>query len=281
MEPISFDKHLQYGSAVYIGVGNPGCKAVEFLLKHNRYKDNLFVTVENNMDLLPNRIPIEFKIVFLVIDDRNYSFSQLISPFSEKMKERNCLVIGFILQPESYTKSGLACPEPDHQHFTYKDFDAYFLINMETEDYRSGSLVDVEKESYLWKIKRITWTIQGILMEFGVVSIDFDDVCMVLRDRGLACIFDFVTVGPGRALECARSLRNFLNTQYGKYTSARLLLVIGYCKDDEITMDEVKEILENVDEKMAYLDDVIWNVCPDQDLTAGISLSAIITGGHS
>lgn len=118
----------------------------------------------------------------------------------------------------------------------------------------------------------------NILMEFGVVSIDFDDVCMVLRDRGLACFFDFVAEGPGRSLECARSLRNFLDTQCRKYTSARLLLVIGYCKDDEITLDEVKEILENVDEKMVFLDDVIWNVCPDQDLTAGVSQRVIMAG---
>lgn len=118
-------------------------------------------------------------------------------------------------------------------------------------------------------------------MEFGVVSIDFDDVCMVLRDRGLACFFDFVAEGPGRALECARSLRNFLDTQSRKYTSARILLVIGYCKDDEITMEEVKAILDEVVGKIVWLDDIIWNVLPDQELTAGVSLSAIITESHS
>ena len=113
-------------------------------------------------------------------------------------------------------------------------------------------------------------------MEFGVVSIDFDDVCIVLRDRGLACFFDFVAEGPGRALECARSLRNFLDPQSRKYTSARILLVIGYCKDDEINMDEVKEILNEVDEKISCLDDIIWNVLPDQELTAGVSLRVIM-----
>ncbi len=278
MEPISFEKHLQYGSAVFIGVGTAGCKAIEFLLKHNKYKDNLLIAVENDMDLLSNMIPIEYKIVFMVIDDRMYYYSQWISSLLGKMKERNGLVIGFILQSESYGKSGLVCSEPDHQHFTHKNCDAYFLVNMESVDSLNGSLVVEEKESHLWEIKRITRTIQGILMEFGVVSIDFDDVCKVLRDRGLASFFNLVSEGPERALESARSLRNFLNTQCRKYTSAWILLVIGYCKDDEITMEEVKVILDEVDGKIVCLDDIIWNVLPDQELTAGVSLRVIMAG---
>ena len=120
--------------------------------------------------------------------------------------------------------------------------------------------------------------IDEIITVTGYINVDFEDVKTVMKDSGVAILGTGVANGENRAhhaIEMALSspLLNDNNIEGAN----NLLLYIASGKD-EITMDEVTEITDYIQEKTKNSAEVIWGNGIDESLEDKISVTIIATG---
>ena len=109
--------------------------------------------------------------------------------------------------------------------------------------------------------------IAELISRTGLINTDFNDVNTVLRDSGHAIMGSAQAEGDDRAMEAvtaalASPLLNDNDINGANY----ILLNISYSKSNEITMDEMGEITDYVQEEAGSTADVIFGVGEDEAL---------------
>ncbi|HNQ00341.1 MAG TPA: cell division protein FtsZ, partial [Bacteroidia bacterium] len=120
--------------------------------------------------------------------------------------------------------------------------------------------------------------IAEIITRPGHINVDFEDVNTVMRNSGVAILGTASAEGDHRA---KNAVVNALNSPLLEENDIRgaqhILLNISY-GSKEITMDEVYEITEHVQEEAGYGTDIIWGNCYDERLGDKINVTIIATG---
>jgi cell division protein FtsZ len=121
--------------------------------------------------------------------------------------------------------------------------------------------------------------IAELISRTGLINTDFNDVNTVLRDSGHAIMGSAQAEGEDRAMEAvtaalASPLLNDNDIMGANY----ILLNISYCSSNEITMDEMGEITDYVQEEAGSTADVIFGVGCDDSLGNKLSVTIIATG---
>jgi len=120
--------------------------------------------------------------------------------------------------------------------------------------------------------------IAEIITVTGYINVDFEDVKTVMKDSGVAIMGSGLANGENRAI-CAieMALNSPLLNDNNIEGANNLLLYIASGKD-EITMDEVSEITDYIQEKTKNSAEVIWGNGIDESLEDNISVTIIATG---
>jgi len=121
--------------------------------------------------------------------------------------------------------------------------------------------------------------IAELISRTGLINTDFNDVNTVLRDSGHAIMGSAQAEGENRAMDAvtaalASPLLNDNDINGANY----ILLNISYSKSNEITMDEMGEITDYVQEEAGSSADVIFGVGEDEALGDKLSVTIIATG---
>lgn len=121
--------------------------------------------------------------------------------------------------------------------------------------------------------------IAELISRTGLINTDFNDVNTVLRNSGHAIMGSATAEGEDRAMEAvttalASPLLNDNDINGANY----ILLNISYCSSNEITMDEMGEITDYVQEEAGATADVIFGVGCDDSLGNKLSVTIIATG---
>jgi len=120
--------------------------------------------------------------------------------------------------------------------------------------------------------------IAEIITVAGYINVDFEDVKTVMKNSGVAIMGTGVASGPNRAqLAVEEALNSPLLDNNDINGAGNLLLYISSGKE-EITMDEVTEITDYIQEKTKSNGDVIWGNGFDESLDDKISVTIIATG---
>lgn len=120
--------------------------------------------------------------------------------------------------------------------------------------------------------------IAEVISVTGNINVDFKDVNTVMRDSGRAIMGSATAEGENRAIQCVQSalsspLLNDNNIEGAKY----VLLNITY-GDKEVTMDEISEITDYIQEEAGATADVIWGYGPGENLGDKLCVTIIATG---
>lgn len=123
--------------------------------------------------------------------------------------------------------------------------------------------------------------IADVITTTGAINVDFNDVNTVMRNSGVAIMGSSVGEGEGRALTAVQAalnspLLNDNNIEGAKY----ILLNITY-GDIEVTMDEIGEITDYIQDEAGSTADVIWGHGYDPSLGDKLSVTLVATGFHS
>ena len=121
--------------------------------------------------------------------------------------------------------------------------------------------------------------IAELISRTGLINTDFNDVNTVLRDSGHAIMGSAQAEGEDRAMDAvtaalASPLLNDNDINGANY----ILLNISYSRSNEITMDEMGEITDYVQEEAGSSADVIFGVGEDEALGDKLSVTIIATG---
>lgn len=123
--------------------------------------------------------------------------------------------------------------------------------------------------------------IAEVISVTGAINVDFNDVNTVMKDSGVAIMGSAAAEGDDRAIVAVREalnspLLNDNNIQGANY----VLLNITY-GDSDVTMDEISEITDYIQEEAGSTADVIWGHGYDATLGAKLSVTLIATGFNS
>jgi cell division protein FtsZ len=120
--------------------------------------------------------------------------------------------------------------------------------------------------------------IAEIITVNGYINVDFEDVKTVMKDSGVAIMGSGRASGKNRAMEAIEmALNSPLLNDNNIEGSNNLLLYITSGKE-EITMDEVSEITDYIQEKTKNSAEVIWGNGIDESLDDNINVTIIATG---
>lgn len=113
----------------------------------------------------------------------------------------------------------------------------------------------------------------------GSVNVDFEDVCTVMRESGVAIMGSASAQGDNRAARVVElALASPLLNDNDIRGARHILLNITSGPAREVTMDEISEITEYVQSAAGHEADVIWGNCLDERMEDRINLTVIATG---
>jgi len=112
----------------------------------------------------------------------------------------------------------------------------------------------------------------------GYINVDFADVETVMRNSGVALMGTGIASGANRAIIAVEEALNSPLLNNNDIHGARNILLNITSGLEEITMDEIGEITDFIQEKAGNSADLIWGNGVDEELGDKISVTIIATG---
>ncbi|MBT8231307.1 MAG: cell division protein FtsZ [Saprospiraceae bacterium] len=112
----------------------------------------------------------------------------------------------------------------------------------------------------------------------GYINVDFKDVNTVMKNSGVSIMGYAEAEGENRAKEAVEEALNSPLLEDNDIRGAQHILLNISSGDHEVTMDEIGEITEYIQEEAGYGTHMIWGNCNDEALGEKISVTIIATG---
>ena len=112
----------------------------------------------------------------------------------------------------------------------------------------------------------------------GYINVDFEDVNTVMRGSGVAIMGTSTVEGENRARRSVEEALNCPLLEENDIRGAQHILLNITSGVKEVTMDEIFEITEYVQEEAGNETDLIWGNCYDESLGDKICVTIIATG---
>ncbi|MCK3685877.1 cell division protein FtsZ [Maribellus sp. YY47] len=112
----------------------------------------------------------------------------------------------------------------------------------------------------------------------GYINVDFADVETVMRKSGMAVMGTGVSLGPNRAEEAVELALNSPLLNNNDIRGARNVLVHITSGEKEVTMSEIGQITDYIQNKAGFDADLIWGNGFDESLDEELSVTVIATG---
>lgn len=120
-------------------------------------------------------------------------------------------------------------------------------------------------------------SIAEIITVPGYVNVDFEDVNTVMKGSGVAIMGTATMEGEDRARRAVEAALSSPLLEDSEIEGAEHILVNISSGAREVTMDEIFEITEFVQERAGY-SDLIWGNCYDEKLGEKLTVTVIATG---
>ncbi|HOY31547.1 MAG TPA: cell division protein FtsZ [Bacteroidales bacterium] len=120
--------------------------------------------------------------------------------------------------------------------------------------------------------------IAEIITVSGYINVDFNDVNTVMRNSGVAIMGTGIAEGENRAVKAVETALSSPLLNENDITGAQNILLYISSGDDEITMDEVSEITDYIQQAAGSTAEIIWGNGNEESLGNKISVTLIATG---
>jgi len=112
----------------------------------------------------------------------------------------------------------------------------------------------------------------------GYINVDFKDVNTVMKNSGVSIMGYAEAGGPDRAKIAVEAALNSPLLEDNEIRGAQHILLNISSGVNEVTMDEIGEITDYIQEEAGYGTHLIWGNCTDEALEDKISITIIATG---
>lgn len=123
--------------------------------------------------------------------------------------------------------------------------------------------------------------IADVITTTGAINVDFNDVNTVMRDSGVAIMGSAAAEGDNRAIAAVQEALNSPLLNDNNIEGATYILLNITYGDLEVTMDEIGEITDYIQEEAGSTADVIWGHGYDPSMGNKLSVTLVATGFRS
>ncbi len=123
--------------------------------------------------------------------------------------------------------------------------------------------------------------IAEIITRTGHVNVDFEDVRTVMNDGGAAIMGSAVADGEQRSIKAVEQALSSPLLNDNHIEGARFVLLNMEFGNEEVTMDEISDITDYIQEEAGLTADIIWGYGQDESLEDQLRVTIIATGFES
>jgi cell division protein FtsZ len=194
-------------------------------------------------------------------------------------KELDILTVGIVTIPFSFEGRRRAKQAIEGLDDLRKNVDSLIVVSNDKLREIHGNLALSEAFGQADNI--LTSAAKGIaeiITVEGYVNVDFEDVNTVMRDSGVAIMGTAMVEGEDRANRAIEAALTSPLLEDNQIHGAEHILLNITSGHKQITMDEIVEITDYVQNEAGYGTDLIWGHCEDENLGEKISVTVIATG---
>jgi cell division protein FtsZ len=194
-------------------------------------------------------------------------------------KELGILTVGIVTVPFSFEGRKRRQQAEEGLEAMRNNVDTLLVINNERLREMAGNLSLVNAFSKADNV--LTTAAKGIaevISVTGAINVDFNDVNTVMKDSGVAIMGSSQAEGEDRALVAVKEALNSPLLNDNDISGAKYVLLNITYGDVDVTMDEISEITDYIQDEAGSTADVIWGHGYDATLGEKLSVTLIATG---
>jgi len=200
---------------------------------------------------------------------------------AEAAKELGILTVGIVTIPFKFEGKRRILQAMEGINNLKKNVDSLLVINNERLRDIHGNLELSEAFGYADNILTIAAKgIAEIITVHGHMNVDFADVNTVMSDSGVALMGTGRAEGESRAIAAIKEALESPLLSNNNIKGAKNILLNVTSGSQEITMDEIGEISDYVQDVAGNNADIILGTGNDEGLANDISVTVIATGFH-
>ncbi|NLL28604.1 MAG: cell division protein FtsZ [Bacteroidales bacterium] len=231
-----------------------------------------------NADDIRNLLSNGTKMVFITAGMGGGTGTGAAPVIAQIAKELDILTVGIVTTPFSFEGSRRKNQAEQGISEMKKYVDSLIIINNDKVRDHYGNLK--LSEAFGKADDVLTVAAKGIselVTEVGYMNVDFEDVKAIMKNSGVAIMGTGFAEGEDRAKKAVEmALNSPLLNDDDVYGASNILLYMA-SGQDEISMDEVSEISEYIQEAAGSSAEVIWGTGTDMSLENKISVTVIAT----
>ncbi|MBI4647559.1 MAG: cell division protein FtsZ [Bacteroidia bacterium] len=300
-----------------IGVGGGGSNAVNHMYRQG-IKDVNFVVCNTDLQALAkSQVPVKIQLGASLTEGRGAgnkpevgkqaaieSLEEIIKVFSNNTnmvfitagmgggtgtgaapiiakaaKEMGILTVGIVTIPFHFEGDRRIQQAIDGINELKDYVDSLLVINNEKLREMYGNLTFTEAFAKADNVLTIAAKgIAEIITVPGILNVDFADVKTVMTNSGIAIMGSAGAEGEGRALKAIKEALTSPLLNNSDIRGTRNILLNLTSGNNEITMDEIGQITDYVQEAAGRNADIIWGHCIDDSIGSRINVTIIATG---
>ena len=198
-------------------------------------------------------------------------------------KDLGILTVGIVTVPFSFEGRKRRQQAEEGLEAMRSNVDTLLVINNERLREMAGNLSLVNAFAKADNV--LTTAAKGIaevISVTGAINVDFNDVNTVMKDSGVAIMGSASAEGDNRAMTAVQEALNSPLLNDNDISGAKYVLLNITYGDVDVTMDEISEITDYIQDEAGSTADVIWGHGYDATLGNKLSITLIATGfGHT
>nr|WP_321405279.1 cell division protein FtsZ [uncultured Carboxylicivirga sp.] len=198
---------------------------------------------------------------------------------AKKAKEMGILTVGIVTIPFRFEGKLRINQALDGIAEMEKNVDSLLIINNERLREMFG---DLKLSNAFSRADDVLSTaakgIAEIITVHGYINVDFADVETVMKDSGVAIMGSAYAEGATRAIDAIQASLESPLLNNNDIKGAKNILLNITSGSDEVTMDEVGEITDYVQEVVGDSASIIWGTGNDESLAGQVCVTIIATG---
>ncbi|MBL7778546.1 MAG: cell division protein FtsZ [Chitinophagales bacterium] len=233
---------------------------------------------EESIDVIKELLSKNTKMVFVTAGMGGGTGTGAAPVVARIAREMGILTVGIVTTPFWFEGKGRYNSALEGIERLRDNVDTLLIINNDKIREMFGNLKRAEAFSHANNIlTTAAKSISEIITVPGEINVDFADVQTVMKNGGSAIMGHATAEGEGRALAAARGAINSPLLNDSNIRGAKKVLVNITTGDQQVTMDEIGEIMEYVQSE-ANSTDIILGACDDPSLGEKLSVTIIATG---
>ncbi|MFM7217006.1 MAG: cell division protein FtsZ, partial [Bacteroidota bacterium] len=198
---------------------------------------------------------------------------------AQAAREMGILTVAIVTLPFDFEGKKRRNQADDGIEQLKKNVDSILIIRNERLREMFGNLKLSEAFSHADNVLTIAAKgIAEIITVTGHINVDFEDVKTAVQDSGRAIMGSATAAGENRAVRAIEQALASPLLNDNNIKGARYILMNISSGSKEVTMDEIGEITDYIQDQAGLTADIIWGNCYDESLDERLSVTIIATG---